>query len=194
MIFSARRKPGKGAKPRVRRSVVLIESDDAVFAEKIGRTLDQWGVCHLQPGSEATLEGQEADVDLVLLDVRDLADDAFGRVYSSKEQYAGSEVVLINKPDNVVASIAGMKAGAVDEIIVPIETGTLQTIITDSCARVQAARVKKTKKPLLARFSEVMMAATFAQAGDFEGAMDMLDTPAARQIDKSATDKKNGGS
>lgn len=174
--------------------VVLIESEDSVFAEKIARTLDQWGYRHLQPGVEAEREGQEGKVDVVLLDIRDLADDAFGQVYSVGQQYAGVEVVLINKPDNVVASIAGMKAGAVDEIIVPIDTGTLQTIITDSCARVQAARAKKTKKPLLARFSEVMMAATFAQAGDFEGAMDMLDKPAARQIDKSATHKKNGGS
>ncbi len=176
--------------------VVLIESTDSVFAEKIASTLDQWGFRHLQLGDDNEFDLPEDEGDVVLLDIRDLADDAFGQVYSIRQQHAGVEVVLINKPDNVVASIAGMKAGAFDEIIVPFDTGTLQTIITDACARVRAARAKKTKKPLLTRFSEAMMAATFAQAGDFEGALDLLDKPAPRRTDKSAakTKKKDGGS
>jgi len=129
-----------------------------------------------------------------LLDIRDLADDAFGQAYSARQQHAGVEVVLINKPDNVVASIAGMKAGAVDEIIVPFDTGALKTIVSDAFERVQKARAKMAKKTLLTRFSEAMMAATFAQAGDFDGALDMLDSPAPRRTEQSAPNKKNSGS
>lgn len=194
MIFSARRKSGKAPSPRERSPVVLIESNDAAFAEKIAKTLDQWGFRHLQLGAGADSELPVGEGDVVLLDIRGLNDEAFGQVYGIRQQYAAIEVVLINKPGNVVASIAGMKAGAVDEIIVPFDTGTLRTIITEACVRVQAARVKKSKKPLLARFSEAMMAATFAQAGDFEGALDLLDNPAPRRTDKSAPKKKDSGS
>jgi len=175
------------------RPVIRIKSNDSAFAEKIAKTLDQWGFLHHQlgAGTEAGVPAHKGEV--VLLDIRDMADDAFGHVYSIKQQYAGGEVVLINKPDNVVASIAGMKAGAVDEIIVPFDTGTLQAIIIDACERVQATRAKKIKKPLLTRFSEAMMAATFAQAGDFDGALDMLDRPSPRQTDKQTSNKKTSG-
>lgn len=130
----------------------------------------------------------------MLLDIRDLADDAFGQVYSTRQQYPGVEVVLINRPDNVVASIAGMKAGAVDEVIVPFDTGALKAIICEVFGRVHAVSAKKVKKPLLVRFSEAMMAATFAQAGDYDGALDMLDQPQSERTEKTASEKKNSGS
>lgn len=171
--------------------IVLIESNDSVFAEKIAKTLDQWGFRHQQLGADTESDLSKEEGDVVLLDVRDLADDAFGQVYSTRQQFAGVEVVLINKPDNVVASIAGMKAGAVDEIIVPFDTGTLKTIITEAYGRVQAAREKKSKKPLLARFSDAMLAATFAQAGDFKGALEFMDSDGPGQTSKTPANKKN---
>ena len=173
---------------------MLIESNDLVFANNIGKTIALWGFHPRQRGVGPELEPQNDECDVALLDIRDLTDDAFGQVYSVKQQYAGIEVVLINKPDNIAASIAGMKAGAIDEIMVPFDTGVLHTIITDAFERVQAARAKTIKKPLLTRFSEAMMAATFAQAGDFEGALDMLDSPPSRRTDKSAAKKTTSGS
>lgn len=190
MIFSARRKPGEAPNPRERSPFVLIDSNDSVFAEKIAKTLDQWGFRHLQLGTDSEPELNATEGDVVLLDIRNLTDDAFGQVYSTRQQYAGVEVVLINRPDNVVASIAGMKAGAVDEVIVPFDTGALKRIINEVVARVHAARAKKVKKPLLTRFSEAMMAATFAQAGDYEGALDMLDRPPTHRTDNAPSNKK----
>lgn len=193
MIFPARRKTGKAPHPSAPSPVVLIDSNDSVFAEKIAKTLNHWGFRHLQIGAAPGPGPSEGEADVVLLDIRDLADDAFGQVYGTRQQYQGTEVVLINKPDNVVASIAGMKAGAVDEVIVPFDTDALKTIICEVCKRTQAARAKKDKKPLLTRFSEAMMAATFAQAGDFNGALDMLDRPAPQRTDNPASKKKNSG-
>lgn len=158
--------------------VVLLASPDALFAEKITKALDHWGFRHLQRGVDREVQLVGEEVDVALLDIRGLADEAYGQVHATKQQCVGMEVVLINRPDNVVASIAGMKAGAVDEIIVPFDTDALKEIIMVAAARAQEARAKRGKRPLLARFSEAMMAATFAQAGDFAGALDMLDSPA----------------
>ncbi len=165
----------------------MIGTNDARFAEKIGKTIDQWGFRHLLLGSEAESELRDEEGDVALLDIRDLAEDTFAQVRAISERYPGIELVLINKPDNVAASIAGMKAGAADEIMVPVDTGVLQTIVNEACSRRQAGRRQKQKKPLLTRFSEVMMAATFAQAGDFEGALDLLDRPAANKRDKEGS-------
>lgn len=159
----------------------MIESHDPVFAANIAKTLEVWGCRHLRQGADRGLEPQADEGEVVLLDIRELTDDAFGAVYSIRQGLSGVEVVLINRSDNVAASIAGMKAGAADEVIVPFDTGTLKTIITDACQRARAARAKR--KPLLTHFSEAMMAATFAQAGDFAGALDVLDKPKAQRDD-----------
>jgi DNA-binding response OmpR family regulator len=194
VIFSARRKPGKAPPPRDRSPFILIDSTDSVFTEKIAKTLDQWGFRHLQLGAGSDAEPLDGEWDVVLLDIRDLTDEAFGQVYSTRQQYAGVEVILLNRPNNVVASIAGMKAGAVDEIIVPFDTHVLQTIIHEVVARVQVNRAKKAKRPLLTRFSEAMMAATFAQAGDHEGALDILDRPGPSRTGNTSSRKNNSGS
>jgi len=187
VIFSSRRKSGPAPIPTGRTPLVLIASDDLSFRETIAKTLEQWGFTYLPLGDDCELDDQEtAGGEVVLVDIREVSHDAFGRVYAIRQQYPAGEVVLINRADNVAASIAGMKAGAVDEVIVPVDTGALRSVITEACARLQATRGRKVKKPLLARFSEAMMAATFAQAGDFAGALDMLDRPSPPQNDQSA--------
>lgn len=192
MIFSPRRKPGPAPIPAGQTAVVLIASADLVFRETIARILEQWGFAYLSLGDDSELDHQEAEGgEVVLVDIRGVSHDAFGQVYAIRQQYPAGEVVLINRADNVAASIAGMKAGAVDEVIVPVDTGALRTVITEACARLQATRGRKVKKPLLARFSEAMMAATFAQAGDFAGALDMLDRPSPPKNDQSAKKKSS---
>jgi DNA-binding NtrC family response regulator len=190
VIFSPRRKPGPTPIPAGRRAVVLIASADLVFRETIAKILEQWGFACLPLGDDSELDHQEAEGgEVVLVDIREVSHDAFGQVYAIRQQYPAGEVVLINRADNVAASIAGMKAGAVDEVIVPVDTGALRSVITEACARLQALTGRKVKKPLLARLSEAMMAATFAQAGDFAGALDMLDRPSPPQNDQSTKKK-----
>lgn len=161
-----------------------------VFAEKIAKAINQWGLRHKASGESGELHPSAGEVTVTLLDIRELAEGAYGLVYSTKQLYPDSDAVLINKPDNVVASIAGMKAGAADEIIVPFDIGTLKKIIFEASERAQTARANKGKKPLLARFSEAMMAATFAQAGDFTGALDILDTPAPPPSNAASSNTK----
>lgn len=189
-MFSTRRNLKKRSDSRGRGLLVLIETSDTIFAGKIGKILEQWGFILLQLRSEAEFELQEIDADVLLLDVRELAEDTFALLRSIRQRLPGLAVVLINRPDNVTASIAGMKAGAVNEIIAPFDTDTLKAIIIEAYELGQTGRRQKNKKPFLRRFSEVMMAATFAEAGEFESALDLLEAPAPRPTGEFATKKR----
>lgn len=177
MIFSRRRKAGRPAKQDNSPTVVCIKTHDIDFAAKVGVLLGQWGYATLVVGGEGGDEENGVEVDVALLDIRGMSDDAYGQLTAIRQRYPGVEVVLVNKPDNVAASIAGMRAGAGDELILPFDTAALEKAVDEACKRRRAARDKATRKPLLTRFSEAMMAATFAQAGDFDGALELMDSP-----------------
>lgn len=173
------------------RPLVIIDTSDMTFAETLGRTLSQLGFLpRLHEDNTGTEQPERQDGDVVLLDIRHLAGEAFGLLNSIKQRHPGIEVVLINKPDNIGASIAGMKAGAVDEIIVPFDTGSLKKKIAEACKRRKAARTKNNKKSLFARFSDTMAAAAFAQAGSYDDALDFLDGTASRQKKANTTKEK----
>lgn len=167
-----------------------IKSNDVDFAAKVGALLGQWGYGVHSPSAEAGDGPGNADIDVALVDIRGMADDAYGQLSAIRQRYPGVEVVLVNKPDNVAASIAGMRAGAGDELILPFDTAALDAAIAEACQRRRAARDKAGTKPLLARFSEAMMAATFAQAGDFDGALELLDSGSSYPKTKETAEKK----
>lgn len=171
--------------------VIIIDTADTKFAETLGRTIGQWGYGHHRQGENPATELQNQEGDVVLFDIRELNDEAFGLLNSIKQRNPGIEVILINKPDNIGASIAGMKAGAVDEIIVPFDTGSLKAKIAEACKRRKAARAKN-KKSLFSRFSDAMAAAAFAQAGSYDDALDFLDGPSARKQAKDSHKKNDG--
>ncbi|OGR02230.1 MAG: hypothetical protein A2511_05935 [Deltaproteobacteria bacterium RIFOXYD12_FULL_50_9] len=175
------------------RPVVIIASNDSIFAETLSKNLAHWGFKpHRQKDDQDDATEQEGDGDVVLFDIRELADEVFDLLGSIRERHPDIEVVLINKPDNVRASIAGMKAGAIDEIIVPFDITLLKRKIVEACKRRKAMHAKKNKKSLLDRFSDAMVSATFAQAGSYEDALDFMDGPSSRlKKDKSPVKKQN---
>jgi len=69
--------------------------------------------------------------------------------------------------------MAGMQAGAADEITVPIDTDTLRATIASVCS----TRKTKRKRSIFKMFGDAMAAVAFAQAGEFDTAVDLLDGP-----------------
>ena len=156
-------------------AVVYLETADVVFAESLCRILRQWDMKVLCQEEEEPLSIlRSGRVDLVLLDIRQQLEEALLLLNSIRRELPDMDVIVINRPDNVRASLAGMQAGAVDEIIAPCDTGLLRRKITESWERRQARLKKKKKRSVLGMFSEAMAAATFAQAGEFETAVEFL--------------------
>lgn len=170
-------------------AVVCLATSDEVFAESLSRTLGRWEMTVLRQEEGELLSLPRNDrVDLILLDIRQHLDQALLLLSDIRRERPDLEVLVINRADNVRASMAAMQAGAGDEIIAPCDTFLLRRKITEACERRQARMKKKKKRSVLGMFSEAMAAATFAQAGEFETAMDFL-----RDSDPDGEKEEPGG-
>jgi DNA-binding NtrC family response regulator len=164
---------------------VRIVSPDSDFAEAVGRRLHGWGLSVAVESDFRRVappaEGDEQD-DLVLLDVRRCDDGLLGWLSALKQALPALEVVLLNLPGQVAISIAAMRAGASSELSAPFDLAALRRVVSDALRR-RRKRLEGARPSLLERFHRAMAAATFAQAGEFDTARELLadDEPPGRR-------------
>jgi DNA-binding NtrC family response regulator len=159
--------------PRAVAPRVRIVSPDPAFAESLGRRLEGWGLAvAVEADFRRVPPGDDPD-DLVLLDVRRCEDGLLGWLAALKRALPALEVVLLNLPGQVAVSIAAMQAGATGELSAPFDLAALRDAVSDALGR-RRKRLGRARPSLLERFQRAMSAATFAQAGEFETARDLL--------------------
>lgn len=164
-------------------ATALIASSDATFAETMEALLQRWGMqVELSGGSK---HPSSLEAEIVLLDIRQDSNDGLSFLLTIREKMPEAEIILINRPDNIKQSIAGMQAGAADELIAPFDTTALKNTISAALRRRQK---RQGKKSLFRRFGDAMAAATFAQAGEFDTAVALLDEQ--EEKDRSSSDRK----
>lgn len=150
-------------------ATALIVSDDTGFAQTMKGLLQRWGlVVELAAEAEYLPAG---GVDVVLLDIRKQESHGLALLATIRIRMVEAEIILVNRPDNIQLSMAGMQAGADDEIISPFDTATLKKKIS---AVIKCRKKRSGKRSLLKRFEEAMTVITFAQAGEFDTAVDLL--------------------
>lgn len=150
-------------------ATALIVSDDSDFAHTMKSLLQRWGMV-----VELTAEAvylPAGGVDVVLLDIRKQENNGLALLATIRTRMADAGIILVNRPDNIQLSMAGMQAGADDEIISPFDTAILKNKISSA---VQCRKKRRGKRSLLKRFEDAMAAITFAQAGEFDTAVDLL--------------------
>jgi DNA-binding NtrC family response regulator len=155
---------------------VRIVSPDAAFADALGRRLHGWGLSVAIEGDfrrVAPAAGGVEQDDLVLLDVRRCEDGLLGWLTSLTEALPALEVILLNLPGQVAISIAAMRAGASGELSAPFDLGALRRAVSAALRR-RRKRLDRARPSLLERFQRAMGAATFAQAGEFDTARELL--------------------
>lgn len=157
--------------PRVR-----IISPDGAFADTLGQRLHGWGV---SVAVESDFRGVAppaayAEDDVFLVDVRGCDDGLVGWLAGLKRALPALEVVLLAAPGQVAFSIAAMRAGASSELSAPFDLATLRGAVSAALRR-RRKRLDGKGGSLLARFQRAMSAATFAQAGEFETARELLE-------------------
>ena len=151
-------------------TTTLIVSSDAGFAETMRGLLQGWGMTVAL--SEESTPAPLPETEIVLLDIRQASNEGPHPLLAIREKMPAAEVILINRPNNIPLSIAGMQAGAADELIAPFDTSTLKNSIS---AALRRRKKRQGKKSLFQRFGDAMAAATFAQAGEFDTALSMMD-------------------
>jgi len=155
---------------------IRIISSDAPFAESIGRRLRGWGAAvAIERDFTRVVPSAAADeqLDLVLLDVRHCEDGLLGWLSAIKRALPALEVILLGLPGQVAISIAAMRAGASTELSAPFDLATLRSAVSAALRR-RNKRLHQPRPSLLERFERAMSAATYAQAGEFDTAREIL--------------------
>lgn len=150
-------------------ATVLIVSDDTDFAQSMKGPLQRWGMVVELAAEAAFLP--VGGVDVVLLDIRKQEGNGLALLATIRKKMVDAGIILVNRPDNIRLSMAGMQAGADDEIISPVDTAILKNKIS---AAVQCRKKRCGKRSLLKRFEDAMAAVAFAQAGEFDTAVGLM--------------------
>ncbi len=162
--------------PRVR-----VVSPDPRLSASIARWLRTWGAS-VAVESDVVAATVDERLDVALVDVRRCDDALLARLAALKRARPALEVILLNLPGQVAVSIAAMRSGASSELTAPFDLATLRVAVSAALRR-RRQRLGARRLTLLERFQRAMSAATFAQAGEFETAREILadgDPPAPR--------------
>lgn len=115
------------------------------------------------------------NIDVVLLGLGSLKREGLDMLRLIKQLRPLTEVITINSPENLSLSIEGMKLGAFDDFLVPVDLRALARRIREASRR-KGERVTA-RKSWLRRYQDAMTAAAFAEEGDAKTAREILSDP-----------------
>jgi DNA-binding NtrC family response regulator len=167
-------------------STVLLVAEDSFFLQNLSETLKRLraSVITAAGRNEALDICTRHDFDLALLDIRHQGHDAIQVLARLKRNQPETEVILLSNPENISLAMEGMRQGAYDDITVPFDIDLLRKKIKSALKR-RTSRVKAGRKPaLLNVLEDTMMAAAFAEAGEFE---------TAKKIYQDGCNRRNNG-
>jgi len=111
-------------------------------------------------------------IDVVLLSLNDLKKEGLVLIKRIKKMRLPVQIITVNSPDQISLSIEGMKLGIFDDFLMPLDLDALILRIKDASQEKKKAEI--IKPSLLRRCQNLMVAASFAEAGDAETAKEML--------------------
>lgn len=158
-------------------STVLLVVEDTGFLQNLSGNLKRLKASVFTAGSkqEALEVCTNHEVDLALLDIRQQGRDAMQVLARLKKNQPETEVILLSDPKNISLAMEGMRQGASDDITVPFDIDVLRKKIQSALKRRKARQKVSRKRPLLNVFEDAMVAATFAQAGEFDTAQKIFE-------------------
>lgn len=153
---------------------LLLIGVDNLFRENLKQRmkLEGYRVYLASNKTESKQIIQRKKVDLILLSLVELKREGLEILAAIKEKKPRIEVIIINVPESMDLSIEGMKLGAFDDFFLPLDMGVLLLRIKEAAAKTK--RGAKTKKPLMQRYEEMVIAISLAEAGSPDLAHDYL--------------------
>ncbi len=154
---------------------ILMVVQDAFFMDALADKLrkQKMSVLTKKSGQGVSDILRSRNIDVVLLDVRFRKEEAMQDLDSVKRLQPEAEVILLSSTDNIAFSMEGMRRGASDDITVPFDVDTLIGKIREACRRKREKTRCKRRRSIFSIFEDAMVAATFAQAGEFESAKEI---------------------
>lgn len=115
-------------------NLLIIESDN-FFRNNLARRLpteNNWWILFAEDRIEALKIVKNNNIDVVLLGLKDLKKEGLIILKELKKVRPLTEVITINRAEQIALAIEGMKMGAFDDFIVPLDLESLVRRIQDA--------------------------------------------------------------
>jgi len=152
----------------------LIVERDTFLQDHLSRRLacEDYKIVTARQKTETKRMIKRHNIDVVLLSLNDFQKESMVLVKMIKKMRPAVQVITINSGDQISLSIEGMKLGVFDDFLMPLDLDSLISRIKEAF---QAKKEAKVVKPsLLQRCQEIMVAASFAEAGEANMAKELL--------------------
>jgi len=155
-------------------NLLIIETDTTFRNNLVGRLPgEKWRILFAERQAEAKKIVKRQKIDVVLIGLNALKQEGLLILKMIKKVRPFTEVIIINSSEQIVLSIEGMKLGAFDDFLIPFDIDSLIRRIEDACR--QKKQREASKKSLFCRYQDIMIAATFAEAGESGMAKEFLE-------------------
>jgi DNA-binding NtrC family response regulator len=155
---------------------ILIIEEDSMLQEHLVRYLKvhDWLIFNSMQQKDIKRILKKHPIDVVLLSLNDLKKEGMALIKMIKKKHPAVQVITINSGDQISLSIEGMKLGVFDDFFMPLDLDSLVSRIREAY---QAKKDAEAVKPsLLQRCQDIMVAASFAEAGEADMAKEILAT------------------
>jgi len=145
---------------------LLIIAADSAFRMNLSRRLKSEGYKVFEAGERGQTERtlQRKKIDVVLLGLNGASGEELLLLDGIKTMRPSAEIITLNSSGQLSVSMESMKQGAFDDLLVPLDLDLLLQRIGEAQAQ-KKEKEKRRKKPLR-RYQEMMVAASFAEAGE----------------------------
>ena len=153
---------------------VLIVEMNKKFRKDLAKRLNQFGYKTFEAENSTDTDRiiKQKKIDVVVLGINRFGRGGLSILEMIGEKSPSAKVILLNDSENIFLSIAGMKLGAFDDLLLPVDLEVLRKRIEDAYQKKKEEQ--KTKLSLSRRCQDLMVAATFAEAGDVKTALEIL--------------------
>ena len=153
---------------------VLLIGEDSRFMGTLSERICSKGVAvsFAQTASEALSILRRADIDVVVINVNDLRANGITILDSMRQTKTLAEFITLTSPASIHWSIEGMKRGAFADLLIPFDLEDLLAKLREAGAKKKSKKAKK--KSIRKRLEDLMVSATLAESGDFDGAKQIL--------------------
>jgi DNA-binding NtrC family response regulator len=154
---------------------VLLIGHETPFMETLSERIKshQFTVHFARDGSEALEIVRGEDIEVVVLNIKDLDAEGMHMLDSMKRDCPLAECITLTSPSTIHWSIEGMKRGVFADLLIPFDIENLVARVREALIK-RKARKRKKKRSLLGTLGDLMVSATFAESGDVETARQIL--------------------
>jgi two-component system, OmpR family, response regulator len=154
-------------------TILIIEGDN-MLQQHLARhfKIQNWLLFNAMQLKDIKRMFKKHAIDVILLSLNDLKKEGLVLIKKIKRMRPSVQIITVNSADQISLSIEGMKLGAFDDFLMPLDLDSLILRIRDAYqARKDAGIIKSS---LLRRCQNLMVAASFAEVGEVETAKEML--------------------